>query len=217
MINKGWNWSLTNEDVWLKPSEESIVMLYRWSSQGFNKILDIGCGKGRHTLLFAKNSFAVSGIDVSESAVESTVNLLLENGINCEIKQADMRSIPFETGMFDAVFSYLTISHTNTKGVEDTLKEIVRVLKPNGEVFFNINSSESGSFKSKKYPLIDDNTIIKTKAGPEEGEPHFYATEEILYKFLEPFDIIWMNHTNNLYHNGKKNGSWDYYVLAKKK
>jgi ubiquinone/menaquinone biosynthesis C-methylase UbiE len=217
MINKGWNWNLTNEDVWLRPSEESIVMLYRWSSQGFRQILDIGCGKGRHTLLFAKNDFDTFGMDVSESAIESTLKLLLENGLKCDVKKADMRNIPFEKETFDAVFSYLTITHTDTKGVENTLNEIFRVLKPNGEVFFNINSSESGSFKNKKYPMIDENTIIKTEAGPEDGEPHFYATEEILYKFLEPFDIIWMNHTNNIFHNGKKNGSWDYYVLAKKK
>lgn len=217
MINKGWNWNLTSDDVWLRPSEESIIMLYRWSSQGFRRVLDVGCGKGRHTLLFAKNGFDTFGVDISESAVESTLKLLSENGVNCSVKQADMRNIPFEDGMFDAVFSYLTISHTDTRGVEKTLNEICRVLKPNGEVFFNINSSESELYKSKKYPMIDENTIIKTKTGPEEGEPHFYATEEILYKFLEPFEIIWMNHTNNIYHNGKRNWGWDYYVLAKKK
>lgn len=216
MINKGWNWNLANEDVWLRPSEESIIMLYRWSGLNFHKVLDLGCGRGRHTLLFAENGFETTGMDVSESAVESTQKLLADHGQKCVIKQADMRQIPFEDESFDAVFSYLTLHHSDTKGVASALNEIYRILKPNGEVYFSLNSCASSSYKNNDFPSLDEFTRIKTVAGPEEGEPHFYANEEILYSLLKPFQIIWVNHTNTLYHNGKKSGSWDYYVLAKK-
>lgn len=83
MSNKGWDWAKVGEDVWLKPSEESIAMLYRWKTQGFKKILDIGCGKGRHALLFAKHGFEVSAIDISASAIEETLQTLSANGVTC--------------------------------------------------------------------------------------------------------------------------------------
>ena len=217
MISKGWDWSKAVDDVWLKPSEESVVMVYRWTRRGFKKVLDIGCGKGRHSLLFAQHGFEVSGIDLSASAIENTMQTLATNGVNCEIIWADMRDLPFSDGSYDAVFSYLTISHTDTAGVRKTLSEIHRVLKPGGEVFFTLNSSESPSYKRGEYPSLDQFTIIKTKEGPEKGEPHFYADEKILFALLEPFEIIWLNHTHNLYHNSNKNDSWDYYVLAKKR
>ena len=217
MINKGWDWAKVGEDVWLKPSEESIAMLYRWKTQGFKKVLDIGCGKGRHALLFAKHGFEVSATDISASAIEETLQTLSANGVVCHIIRADMRDLPFGDGEFDAVFSYLTITHSDTAGVRKTLSEMYRVLKPGGEVFFTLNSSESPTYKSKKYRMLDKYTIIKMEEGPEEGEPHFYADEEILHELLEPFAIIWLNHTHNLYHNGEKLDSWKYYVLAKKK
>ena len=113
--------------------------------------------------------------------------------------------------------SYLTINHSDTAGVRKSVNEMHRVLKPGGEVFFTLGSSENPSYKSKKHPMLDKYTLISMEEGPEEGEPHFYADEEILYELLEPFAIIWLNHTHNLYYNGEKLDDWKYYVLAKKK
>lgn len=217
MINKGWDWSKAAGDVWLKPSEEAVAMMYRWKRQGCKKVLDIGCGKGRHALLFAQNGFEVSAIDISASAVEETLQALSAYSAVCHVSRADMRDLPFDDGTFDAVFSYLTINHSDTAGVRKIVNEMHRVLKPGGEVFFTLGSSENPSYKSKKYPMLDKYTLINMEEGPEEGEPHFYADEEILYELLEPFAIIWLNHTHNLYHNGEKLDDWKYYVLAKKK
>ncbi|WFR58478.1 class I SAM-dependent methyltransferase [Anaerocolumna sp. AGMB13025] len=217
MINKGWEWDKANEDVWMKPSEESIYLAYLWKAKGFKKILDIGCGKGRHALLFAEFGFDVSGIDISESAVNSSSELLKEKGFNGNIIKADFRKLPFADNSFDAVFSFLTISHSDTKGVKQAIKEIHRVVTAGGEMFISINSSDSSTFTSKKYQMIDENTLIKTIEGPENGEPHFYADSKLMMKLLEDFHIISMNHTQTIYHNESKAESFNYFVRAEKK
>jgi ubiquinone/menaquinone biosynthesis C-methylase UbiE len=216
MINKGWEWDKAKEDVWMRPSEESIFMAHIWKSQGFRKVLDIGCGKGRHSLLFAEFGFDVSGVDISDSAVERSTELIKEKGFDSNICKADFRELPFPTMSFDGVFSFLTLSHSDTSGVKQALKEIHRILKSDGEMFISINSSNSRTFTSRKYQMLDKNTLIKTKEGPEKGEPHFYADYDLMMELLEEFHIISMNHTQTIYHNETKAESWNYFVRARK-
>ena len=63
-----------------------------------------------------------------------------------------------------------------------------RVLKPGGR-----GSSHSAPVKTLptkvKHPMLDKYTLINMEEGPEEGEPHFYADEEILYE-LEPLLLL---------------------------
>lgn len=58
--SKPWNWDKAKEKNWDRPSEDSYYYLYRWADKGFKKILDLGCGKGRHSLLFAGHHFDVT-------------------------------------------------------------------------------------------------------------------------------------------------------------
>ena len=58
-MSKEWNWELNKQNVWLNPSVESYYYVNTWKEKGFKKILDLGCGLGRHSILFAKNNFDV--------------------------------------------------------------------------------------------------------------------------------------------------------------
>ena len=73
--SKGWDWKIVVDDdehYWRNPSPESYYCLYRWASQGKKDFLDLGCGLGRHSMLFGRNGFNVSSIDISEEAVKQT-------------------------------------------------------------------------------------------------------------------------------------------------
>ena len=64
--------------------------------QNKKSFLDLGCGLGRHTVLFAANGFDVSAFDISENAIERTSSWAHELGLNINIKQGDMLNIPFD-------------------------------------------------------------------------------------------------------------------------
>ena len=68
--SKGWNWENADNTIWLEPCEESYFYCENWKKQGKRSVLDLGCGLGRHALLFAKNGFKVTAADISEYAVK---------------------------------------------------------------------------------------------------------------------------------------------------
>ncbi len=49
------------------------------------------------------------------------------------IATADMRKLPFEDGSFDAIVSSYAVDHLNREGINQTLGEAARVLKPGGD------------------------------------------------------------------------------------
>ena len=66
-----------------------------------------------------------------------------------------MMHLPFSSDTFDRVFSYHVISHQDTEGVKQVIREITRVLKPEGKVFLTLCSKEHWAFKDENYPQID--------------------------------------------------------------
>ena len=67
--SKAWNWSEEKNAIWLTPSEESYYVANRWSELGYRRVLDFGCGLGRHSIFFARQGFHVSAFDLSPEGV----------------------------------------------------------------------------------------------------------------------------------------------------
>ena len=73
--SKERNWNVVNgkfKDTWLEPSIESYYLVNRWKNQNKKQFLDLGCGLGRHTILFGKNEFDTYSFDLSKEAIERT-------------------------------------------------------------------------------------------------------------------------------------------------
>ncbi len=97
-------------------------------------ILDIGCGGGKaiHTLSKQTPLGKIYGIDYSNQAVENSKKANMQD-IKTEkviIHQASVSSIPYHTNFFDLITAFQT--HYFWPDVEHDLKEVFRVLKPNG-------------------------------------------------------------------------------------
>ena len=102
-------------------------------------ILDIGCGGGRNIERFAEQiskNGKVVGIDYSEVSVEKSIELnmkFIEEGI-VEILQGSVSTMPFDDETFDIVTGFETIYFW--PDIINDLKEVHRVLKKDGLVFF---------------------------------------------------------------------------------
>lgn len=98
-----------------------------------DKILDLGCGNGRHANELSQRGFHVTCLDLSR---ELLINAKQKNGgENCCIRfvQADMRYIPFHE-KFNAVLSFFTTFGYFKTDAENlkTLLSVQEALKPNG-------------------------------------------------------------------------------------
>ncbi len=72
---------------------------------GFNKnfrILDVGCGTGRHAVELAKRGYAVTGIDLSASQLGTAREKAATEGVRVDFIQRDARDPHFD-GEFDVV------------------------------------------------------------------------------------------------------------------
>lgn len=146
ITSKGWNWMMEFEDkelVWKNPSLESYGIMNRWGSAGKNAFLDLGCGLGRHAILFGRNGFSVSCFDISEEAILKTKAWAESEGLSFDCKSGDMLQLPYEDETFDCIFCWNVISHTDTEGVKRAISEIRRVLKPGGECYLTFGSKST--------------------------------------------------------------------------
>jgi SAM-dependent methyltransferase len=96
------------------------------------KILDLGCGYGRHSIALAKRGFDVVGQDLSDVLLAKAREDAAAAGAEVKWVASDMRSVPFE-GEFDAVinnaFGYLEDDREELK----VLEQVFKALKPGGQ------------------------------------------------------------------------------------
>ena len=102
------------------------------------KILDIGCGTGRHTIELVKRGYTVTGIDLSESQLARARKKAAAQNLKIDFLRQDARICMFE-GEFDAAimiceggFSLMETDEMNYK----IIKNAARALKEGGKLIF---------------------------------------------------------------------------------
>ncbi len=219
--SKGWNWKIVQDnqtEIWKQPSIESYYLLNRWSSQEKKEFLDLGCGLGRHSILFGKNNFNVSCFDISEEAIKRTREWANKENLTFEYKIGDMINLPYKDKKFDCIYCRNVISHTDTEGMKKVIKELYRVMKKDGECYLTLGSKDTFGFKQENWPLIDENTRLKMEEGPEYKVPHFYVDYNLAKKLFKDFEIITIYQVID-YHeeNNQVFDSYHYHILLHKK
>ena len=215
--SKGWNWKIVkneNEKFWMEPSIESYYLLSKWKSENKKEFLDLGCGLGRHSILFGQNDFNVSCFDISEEAVRRTKEWAESLELKFDYKVGDMIELPYEDNSIDCILCRNVISHTDTEGMKKIIKELKRVLRKNGECYLTLGSKDTWGFKQEDWPLIDPNTRLRMEEGPEYEVPHFYADYDLIEELFSDFDILDIYQIVD-YYGDKKLGSYHYHVLIK--
>ncbi len=102
------------------------------------KILDIGCGTGRHSIELTKRGYNVTGVDLSASQLKRAMEKAREAGITIDFQQHDARNLPFD-GEFDLAimlceggFSLMETDEMNYA----ILKSAARALNGQGKLIF---------------------------------------------------------------------------------
>lgn len=102
------------------------------------KILDVGCGTGRHSIELAKRGYQITGIDLSESQLERAREKALNNCVNVEFLKHDARNLPFNQE-FDVALMLceggFPLMETDEMNFE-ILKNVTKALKENGKFIF---------------------------------------------------------------------------------
>jgi len=99
----------------------------------FERGVDIGCGTGRFAAMLANagKGGEMEGMDVSARMIRYAERH--HPGIRFRV--ADVRSLPYEDGEFDAVFSTMMMHHLTEREKGAAVREICRVLKQDGKYY----------------------------------------------------------------------------------
>ena len=217
--SKAWNWKIVKEDKankWKNPSIESYYLVNRWKNQEKKDFLDLGCGLGRHTILFASNDFNVKAFDLSEEAIKQTREWAESLNLNVDYKIGDMLKLPYENESVDCILCRNVISHTDTEGMKKIVAEINRILRKDGECYLTLGSKESWGFK-QNWPVVDANTKIRIEDGPENGIPHFYADYDLIKELFKENKIELIQQIEDFYEStDERFSSYHYHLLIKK-
>ena len=92
---------------------------------------------------FFDYGYETHGIEISEERLLAAQDYCIENELDLDIREGDMRQIPFEDESMSFVFSYNTIFHMTKQDIGTSMAEMQRVLKPEGLCFVNFLSMDS--------------------------------------------------------------------------
>ena len=119
------------------------------------KVLDLGCGTGRHTSEMKNMGAEVWGLDISSKMLEIAKK---------EVQEVDFRlgsayRLPYKSGFFDIVLAGLVVHYF--EDLDRAFGEVYRVLKKNGTFVFSIsnpifNVSDTMQGKPKNYRIFGD-------------------------------------------------------------
>ena len=150
------------------------------------RVLDLGCGAGRHAMYLAESGFKTYGADISDTGLRLTKKRLESRKMEAEIIKCDMKSMPYIQSCFDAVVCVQTIYHQKLKGIQETVSEIHRILKEGGLLLANFHSKRSSKYG--KGIEVEENTFMQEN-GPEKGVLHHFFDENELRALLGHFRV----------------------------
>ncbi len=154
--------------------------------RGAERVLDLGCGAGRHTLYLAEQGFEAYGADISQTGLELTNRKLKTRKLGAGIIRCDIKAVPCMDSYFDAVVCVKTIYHQRLEEVRETLSEVYRVLKRGGKLLVNFHSKRSSKYG--KGIRVEENTFMREE-GPERGVLHHFVDQDELGQLLGGFRI----------------------------
>ena len=147
------------------------------------RIIDVGCGTGRHAIELSKRGYRITGIDLSESQLARAKEKAKQLNLKIDFQQHDARNLPFD-GEFGAAIMLcegaFSLMETDEMNFE-ILKNVTRALKDTGKLIFttlnglfplyhsveefheSANGEGNATYKSNTFDLMtfrDHNTIV---------------------------------------------------------
>lgn len=69
MKSQAWDWKNRNNHYWKEPAPEVYYLANRSNDNGLKRLLDLGCGVGRHSIFLSTIGFDVYSFYFSEDGV----------------------------------------------------------------------------------------------------------------------------------------------------
>lgn len=141
-MNEFWEAKFIEERTsWgFEPANSAIRAKDFFLERQAKEILIPGIGYGRNAGIFLENGMGVTGIEISETAIDIARR---ELGLTIQIFHGSVTDMPFEDKQYDGIFCYALIQLLDSNERKKFIKDCYNQLKLNGHMIFTVPSKKS--------------------------------------------------------------------------
>jgi SAM-dependent methyltransferase len=172
--------------TWLDPDADVVRLSPFMKDHQVRRVLDLGCGVGRHLVYLSRQGFEMHGLDLSPAGVERCQKELAQHQLQATVQVADMFAIPYPDRWFDWVLTVQVIYHTTAAALQQAIRHVHDKLKPGG--FFYVTFPPVDNIGPDSGQEVEPRTYLKE----EDGEPllHHYVISEEIDTLMHGFTLL---------------------------
>ncbi|ASK32668.1 SAM-dependent methyltransferase [Chryseobacterium sp. T16E-39] len=168
---------IEHQTMWgFSPSHSAILAKDLFVDRGLKDILIPGIGYGRNGQIFIENDMKVTGIEVSETAIELAKD---HYGSEMQIFQGSVTEMPFDKHLYDGIFCYGLLYLFNHNQRKKMIDDCFNQLQEGGWMIFSVISKNSPNYGKGKEIGKDTFEIGKG------GQLYFYDMDAVQREFKE--------------------------------
>ncbi len=147
-------------------AQETEQLIERLDLQSDQRICDLCCGVGRHSLALARRGYAVTAVDRTERFLHEAENAAQQEGLAIEFVRADMRNF-CRPDAFDVVLNLFTSFGYFAAQRDDrqVLENVHRSLRPGGRLLLDLVGKEiiARIFRSHDWHSVDGGMMLEER------------------------------------------------------
>lgn len=204
----GWSLDIKNHS-WTEDTIRQVDFLIKTLKlTGKERILDLACGFGRHSLELARRGFSVVGIDITKDYVEDAMAQARNENLPADFLHMDIRDVSFHEefdivlNMADGAIGYLENEEENLK----IFDVVAKALRPGGKHVMDIMSADYADthFPCNLWDSGEKGITLSRFEWERESKIMLYGQKDFAYgdvltsPYFESGDPIRLYHINEI-------------------
>ncbi|NMC53167.1 MAG: class I SAM-dependent methyltransferase [Chloroflexi bacterium] len=152
------------------------------------EVLDCGAGGANPPLnLFCAYGYRAAGVEIDPQRAQLAREAARQHGFAVDIREADMRRLPFADQSFSFVYSYNSVFHLSKADIAAAIAEMRRALRPGGLCYVNFLSVDDGGFgegqpleKGEFLQEEDRGLVLHSYFEDDEGDHYFDGMQTLI-------------------------------------
>lgn len=172
---------IEKQEMWgLEPSKSAIVVKDFFVEKAIKNILIPGIGYGRNAQIFRDNGIAVTGIEISQTAIDLAAK---HYGTDLKIYHGSVTDMPFDNHKYDGIFCYALIHLLDSKDREKLIRDCYNQLSENGYIVFTAITKEAHTYGKGKFISKDRYEIF-------DGVQMYFYDKEAIHAEFDQFGLF---------------------------
>jgi SAM-dependent methyltransferase len=181
-----------------KPFDRALLEEFALEVRGSELVCDLGCGVGHISRYLKARGVSIFGIDLSPRMIE------IASQLNPDIpfRQGDMLALDLHDQALTGVVAFYSLIHFDREAVRSALKEINRVLHPDGRLLLSVHGGE-GEIHTDEFlglPVSLDVTLFQLEEIGGYVEQADFSVDKITAR--PPYDFEYQS--TRIYVSAKK-------------